>query len=275
MNKSILITGCSSGIGLDAATSLKRIGWRVFATCRKQADCNRLSKDGFESFVLDYRDEQTIIRAIKNISKLNGNKLDALFNNGAYALPGAVEDLSRDALRDIFEVNFFGHVDLINRALPLLRNSNDGRVINCSSVLGFAALPYRGAYNATKFSIEAITDTLRREDTGQSIKFILIEPGPIKTLIKENSIPHFEKWIDWQKSYLSNTYKNKVIQRLYNNKKSGYGCFELESKHVTKKLILALTSRYPRKRYFVTYPTYIANIITRLLPSNLQDVLFR
>ncbi len=275
MNKSILITGCSSGIGLDAAMHLRNAGWRVFATCRKQIDCDRLVENGFESFVLDYRDENTIIAAVNRISALTGHKLDALFNNGAYALPGAVEDLPRDALRDIFEVNFFGHVDLINRSLPLLRNSPDGRVINCSSVLGFAALPYRGAYNATKFSMEAITDTLRREDTSKSVKFILIEPGPINTRIRENAIPHFEKWIKWQSSHIRESYKSNFIGRLYGHKKSVIDYFELETHFVTRKLMLALNSQNPKKRYFVTYPTYLANIITRFLPTSLQDALLR
>ena len=278
MNKSILITGCSSGIGLDAARKLKSIGWRVFATCRKQSDCTRLSNFGLESFVLDYRNEKTISKAVAKISLLTGNKLDALFNNGAYALPGAVEDLPRDALRDIFEVNFFGYVDLINKSLPLLRNSPDGRVINCSSVLGFTALPYRGAYSATKFALEAITDTLRREETSASVKFVLIEPGPIRTSIRENSIEHFEKWIDWRNSYLSNTYVERIIPRIYASSEptvQKQNFFELEPQNVTKKLILALNSRHPKKRYFVTYPTHLANIITRFLPTALQDFLLR
>lgn len=274
MKKTILITGCSSGIGYNSAKQLKSDGWRVFATCRNESDCVRLRKENLESFVLDYSKEDTISAAIKKIGTLTGGKLDALFNNGAYALPGAVEDLTRDALRAIFETNFFGHVDLMNRALPLLRNSLDGRVINCSSVLGFVALPYRGAYNATKFAIEAITDTIRREETGQSIKFILIEPGPIKTLIRENSIYHFEKWINWEKSLIAQSYRDKLLKRLYEpNLKKNF--FELESFYVTKKLILALNSKNPKKRYYVTYPTYVANIINRFLPTALQDFLLK
>ena len=214
MARTILITGSSGGIGYCTAKTLKKAGWRVFATCRKQKDCNRLIEEGFESFRLDYSDERTIISTVKKIRGLNYGKIDALFNNGAYALPGAVEDLSRDALRAIFEVNFFGHVDLLNRLLPLLRASDDPRVINCSSVLGFLALPYRGAYNATKFAIEGITDTLRREETGKEIKFILIEPGPIKTNIRRNAMHYFERWIDWKHSQISEVYREKIIKRL-------------------------------------------------------------
>jgi NAD(P)-dependent dehydrogenase (short-subunit alcohol dehydrogenase family) len=274
MNKTILITGCSSGIGYDAATHLKKIGWRVFATCRKEDDCNRLKREGLEAFLLDYEKSCTIEKVIEEIAHINGNRLDALFNNGAHAIPGAVEDLTRDALRNIFEVNVFGHVELINKSLPLLRNSPDGRVINCSSVLGFVALPYRGAYNATKFAIEAITDTLRREPTGKIIKFILLEPGPIRTKIRENSIPHFERWIDWKHSNLVEFYKKDLLHRLYQqNDKLDF--FELEPKDVTKKLVAALSSRKPKERYYVTYPTHAANIINRILSTRLQDLLYK
>ena len=156
----------------------------------------------------------------------------------------------------------------------MLRNSPDGRVVNCSSVLGFVALPYRGAYNATKFAIEAITDTLRREPTGKTIKFILLEPGPIRTKIRENSIPHFERWIDWKHSKLAEFYKKNLLHRLYQpNEKLDF--FELEPKDVTKKLVAALTSRKPKERYYVTYPTHAANIINRILSTRLQDLLYK
>lgn len=272
--KTILITGCSSGIGYDAAKTLKKVGWRVFATCRKKSDCIRLKSEGFESFVLDYSKTSTITNTARYLENNASNRLDALFNNGAYALPGAVQDLKRNALREIFEVNFFGHVELMNKVLPYLKNSSDGRVINCSSVLGFTALPYRGAYNATKFAIEAITDTIRREETGKVIKFILLEPGPIRTKIRENSIYHFERWIDWQKSDLAKKYESTLLKRLYQpNRKLDF--FEQEPHHVTKKLMHALDSKRPKERYFVTYPTYAARMISRFLPTSLQDKLLK
>ena len=274
MMKTILITGCSSGIGYDAAKTLKKKGWRVFATSRKETDCDWLREEGFESFVLDYQNENTIVKAVQRIKIETNNNLDALFNNGAYALPGAVEDLKRNALREIFEVNFFGQVELMNKLLPCLKNSVDGRVINCSSVLGFAALPYRGAYNATKFALEGITDTIRREETGKLVKFILIEPGPIRTNIRKNSIHHFEKWIDWRNSDLKEKYETVLLDRLY-GRDNNVSIFEQEPSHVTKKILSALYSKRPKKRYYVTYPTYAANIITRLLPTNLQDLFLK
>ena len=272
MRKSILITGCSSGIGYDAATTLHERGWRVFATCRKDDDCERLRGLGLESFRLDYADESSLEAAAAEVAKRTNGRLDALFNNGAYAIPGAVEDVPRDALRAIFEVNLFGQFDLINRCLPQLHAAGDARVINCSSVLGFAAIPFRGAYSATKFAMEALTDTLRRENRHEAVHFILIEPGPIGTRIRENAIPHFEKWIDWKSSRKRDYYEKHFLPRLYRRggKKDR---FELPPAAVTKKLVHALESARPKNRYFVTTPTYFASAVTRLLPSAWQDAL--
>ena len=274
MAGSILITGCSSGIGHDAATTLHRRGWRVFATCRKEADCARLRDEGLESFRLDYADESSLAFSVAEVSRRTGGKLNALFNNGAFAIPGAVEDVPRDALREIFEVNLFGQFDLIRRCLPQLYAADDARVVNCSSVLGFAAIPFRGAYSATKAAMESLTDTLRREDTLRSIKYILINPGPIATRIRENAIPHFEKWIDWESSRKREYYETTFRPRLYRRDKKK-DAFEKPPAAVTKKLIHALEARRPRQRYLVTAPTYAASLITKFLPTTWQDALLR
>lgn len=274
MSRTILITGCSSGIGYDAAITLHKRGWRVFATCRKESDCARLRHEGLESFPLDYADESSLEAAVSELERRTDGKLDALFNNGAYALPGAVEDVPRDAFRAIFEVNLFGQFDLINRCLPQLYAAGDPRVINCSSVLGFAAIPFRGAYSATKSAMESLTDSLRREDRQGSIKYILIEPGPIATRIRENAVPHFEKWINWESSRKREFYEETFRPRLYGTDRKR-DRFEKPPAAVTKKLIHALEARHPRKRYFVTLPTYVASLITRLLPTSCQDALLR
>jgi NAD(P)-dependent dehydrogenase (short-subunit alcohol dehydrogenase family) len=272
VSKSILITGCSSGIGHDAALTLHARGWRVFATCRQESDCARLQAQGLESFRLDYADEASLQGAVAEVRQRTGGRLDALFNNGAFAIPGAVEDIPRAALREIFEVNVFGQIDLINRCLPMLLAAGAARVVNCSSVLGFAAIPFRGAYNATKFALEALTDTLRRENLRGPVRFILIEPGPIDTRIRENAIPHFEKWIDWERSRKREFYERSFRPRLYRTSKRK-DRFELPPSAVTKKLIHALESSRPKPRYFVTVPTYFAGAITRLLPTRWQDAL--
>ncbi|NDW54858.1 SDR family NAD(P)-dependent oxidoreductase [Aliiroseovarius sp. PrR006] len=267
--KSILITGCSSGIGYDAAHTLAKRGWRVFATCRKEEDCERLRNEGLESLRLDHADEASMDAAVAEILSRTGGTLDALFNNGAYAIPGAVEDLPTDALRTIFETNFFGYHHLTRLILPVMRKQGHGRVIHNSSVLGFAALPWRGAYVSTKFALEGLMDTLRLEMRGMPIDIILIEPGPVTTKIRENAQPHFERWVDWENSPRRNLYA-KLRERLYDD--SGeLDRFELPPSAVTKKLIHALEHPKPKPRYYVTTATYIAGIGRRLLSTRAGD----
>jgi len=268
--KSILITGCSSGIGYDAAHGLATRGWRVFATCRQEADCERLRGEGLESFRLDYEDEATVEAAVAEALSRTGGTLDALYNNGAYGVPGAVEDLPTGALRAIFEANVFGYHSLTRRVIPIMRRQGHGRIVNCSSVLGFVVMRWRGAYNASKFALEGLTDTLRIEMRDTPIDVILIEPGPITTRIRENSIPHFEKWVNWENSPRADQYRSSLIKRLYADK-SGTSPFELPPSAVTKKLIHALEARRPRPRYYVTTPTYVMGALCRLLPTRALD----
>lgn len=267
--RSVLITGCSSGIGLDAAYTLKARGWRVFATCRQEVDCDRLRREGLESFRLDYADEDSIAAAVAEVVERTGGTLDALFNNGAYACPGAVEDLPRGALREIFETNLFGYHDLTRRVIPLMRAQGHGRIINCSSVLGLVGLTWRGAYVATKFAMEGLSDVMRIEMKGTGIEVILIEPGPIATKIRENAIPHFEKWIDWERSVRRDQYAS-LRDRLY-SAKTKKDTFELEPAAVTAKLIHALEARRPKARYYVTVPTYMMGFARRILPTRALD----
>lgn len=267
--KTILITGCSSGIGYDAAFGLRDRGWRVFATCRKQKDVEALNAQGFESFPLDYADDASIETALSNVMCATNGRLDALFNNGAFACPGAVEDLPRAALRSVFETNFFGYHDLIQKVIPIMRKQGHGRIINCSSVLGMVVLPWRGAYNASKFALEGLTHTLRIEMRDTPIHIILIQPGPITTKIRENAIPHFEKWIDWKVSYRAMQYEKTFLKRLYEDQ--GKDRFELPPSAVTKKLIQSLEAKNPRPCYYVTVPTYLMDVLRRILPTRALD----
>ena len=267
--KTILITGCSSGIGYDAAFGLRDRGWRVFATCRKQKDVEALNAQGFESFPLDYADDASIETALSNVMCATNGRLDALFNNGAFACPGAVEDLPRDALRSVFETNFFGYHDLIQKVIPIMRKQGHGRIINCSSGLGMVVLPWRGAYNASKFALEGLTHTLRIEMRDTPIHIILIQPGPITTKIRENAIPHFEKWIDWKVSYRAMQYEKTFLKRLYEDQ--GKDRFELPPSAVTKKLIQSLEAKNPRPCYYVTVPTYLMDVLRRILPTRALD----
>ena len=267
--RSILITGCSSGIGYHAAHALHARGWRVFASCRKDTDCARLRDEGLESFRLDYTDTASITAAMDQVLSTTGGTLDALFNNGAYAIPGATEDLPTDALRAIFETNLFGWHELTRQALPVMRAQGHGRVVQNSSVLGLAALKWRGAYVATKFALEGLSDVLRLELAGTDIHICLIEPGPITSRIRENSIPHFETWIDWRNSPRVEQYRDSLLGRLYDKRDPDF--FELSPEAVTRRLIHAVEARRPKPRYYVTTPTRLLGSIRRVLPTRALD----
>ena len=267
--KSILITGCSSGIGLAAAVGLRDRNWRVFASCKQQVDCDRLCALGFESPRMDYTDTASLHQGLDEVLEATGGTLDALYNNGAHAIPGAVEDLPTDALRSIFEANFFGWHEVTRSVLPIMRAQGHGRIVQCSSILGFVTMPWRGAYNATKFALEGLTDTLRIEMRDTNIKIILIEPGPVTSKIRVNSIPHFERWIDWKNAARVAQYEGKLVKRLYQS--NGPDTFELPPEAVVKKLVHALESKRPRPRYFVTTPTYLMAALRRLLPTRALD----
>ncbi len=271
--RSILITGCSSGIGLDAARTLAARGWRVLASCRKPEDCARLAAEGMESFPLDLADPESVAAGAAEALARTDGRLFALFNNGAFACPGAVEDLPRAALREIFETNLFGQVDLTNRLLPAMRAAGRGRVVMNSSVLGFVTAPWRGAYVATKFALEGISDTLRLELHGSGVHVVLIEPGPIGTAFRQNAIPHFEAHIDWRASPHLAAYERTLLKRLYAPK--GQDRWELPASAVTARLIAALETARPRARYRVTVPSHAAAAMARLFPTRLLDRVLR
>ena len=270
--RSVLITGCSSGIGLDAAHALRMRGWNVFAACRAETDCKRLRLEGFRSPRLDYCDSESIKATLDQVLTETHGTLDALFNNGAYGLPGAVEDLPTEALREIFEANLFGWHELIRAVIPVMRGQEYGRIVQCSSVLGFIPMRWRAAYVATKYALEGYTDTLRIELRGTSIRVSLIEPGPITTKFRVNSIPHFERWIDWKNSPHTKDYEQRLTPRLYASE-STPDPFELPPAAVSEKLLHALESRRPRPRYHVTKVTHFAGMMRRLLPTRALDQL--
>jgi NAD(P)-dependent dehydrogenase (short-subunit alcohol dehydrogenase family) len=265
----LLITGCSSGIGLDAARTMAERGWRVFAACRKAGDCARLRAEGLESPLIDYADPASIEAGLAELLAATGGRLDALFNNGAFATPGAVEDLPTEALRAIFEANLFGWHDLTRRAIAVMRAQGHGRIVQCSSVLGFVPMPWRGAYVATKYALEGLTDVLRMEMRDTALRIILIEPGPISTRFRINARAQFERWIDWQASPRAAQYRENLLKRLY--AESGPDAFELPPSAVTRRLIHALESPRPRRRYFVTLPTWVMAVAMRLLPYSALD----
>ncbi|KXF89595.1 SDR family NAD(P)-dependent oxidoreductase [Phaeobacter inhibens] len=269
MQKTILMTGCSSGIGLDAAHGMRERGWTVFAACRQRVDCDRLRAQGFISPLMDYTDAETLRSGLDEVLEHTGGTLDVLFNNGAHGLPGAVEDVSTDGLRSIFESNVFGWHELTRNVIPVMRAQGHGRIVQNSSILGFVSFPWRGAYVATKHAIEGLTDTMRVELRDSGIRVILIEPGPVTSKIREKAIPHFEKYVDWENSALRDRYEASLLKRLYES--TGPDRFELPASAVTAKLVHACESRRPHPRYYVTVPTHVGGVLKRILTTRAID----
>lgn len=265
---SILITGCSTGIGLDAALKLQQLGFDVYATARKPEDVNKLNQLGLNSHKLDLDDKASIEQALNWLLDSTGGSLHAVFNNGAYGQPGAIEDLPTEALKAQFETNLFGWHSLTRKVLPIMRAQGFGRIIQCSSVLGLVAMPYRGAYNASKFALEGYTDTLRLELRDTQIQVSLIEPGPIDTQFRANALAKFKQHIDMASSVHKQQYQPQV-ERLAKQETSTQ--FTLPSSAVTAKLIHALTSSKAKRRYYVTFPTYLMACFKRILPTSWLD----
>lgn len=266
--KAVLITGCSSGIGLYTAQQLSKRGYEVFASARKNEDVERLKQLGLNALQLDLDDSISIRNAVIRLLDQTDGKLYGLFNNGAFGLPGAIEDLSREAIRSQFETNVFGTLELTNRILPVMRKQGYGRIIQNSSILGFAAMAYRGAYNSSKFALEGITDTLRQELVGSGIYVSLIEPGPIISNFRKNALKAFEKHIAVEQSAHRDNYK-AMLERLH--KEGPAAPFTLGPEAVYERVIHALESDRPQPRYYVTKPTYIMGYLKRILSTRAMD----
>jgi len=270
--KSILITGCSSGIGLCVALGLKQHGYRVFATARKSEDVTMLEQQGLESLQLDLTDSASIEKTVITVLERTGGTLDALFNNGAYGQPGAIEDLRREVLREQFETNLFGTHELTCRVLPVMRRQGHGRIIQNSSVLGLITLPFRGAYNSSKYALEGLSDTLRLELHGSGIHIALIEPGPVTSRFRANAFAKYQENIDKESSPYRETYE-AMERRL--TKAGPAAPFTLPPEAVLERVIHALESPRPKVRYYVTFPTYLFATLKRLLPHRALDWVLR
>lgn len=270
LSKHILITGCSSGIGYYCAKALHvSKDYKLYATCRSDEDVKRLKSEGFWACKLDLNDSKSIQNGLNEVLKASGGKLDMLFNNGAYGQTGAVEDLSVEALKEQFETNFFGTHELTCKVLKIFREQNSGRVIYNSSVLGFIAMAYRGAYNSSKFALEGLVDTLRQELISSNIKAILIEPGPIKSDFRKNALKKFHEHIDVENSFHKAYYKD-TLKRLESSKD---GKFTLLPDAVLGVLLKAINDKNPKPRYRVTKPTHWLWYMKKFTPTNILDKL--
>lgn len=264
--RTVIVTGASSGIGAYCARALKAEGWRVFATARKPGDIAALEADGLEAFYLDYREPQSIAALVDAVLERTGGTLDALFNNGAYAQPGAVEDLAVAALREQFEANFFGWHDLTRRIVPVMRRQGHGRLVHCSSILGLAPVRFRGAYSASKHAIEGLMLCMRQELEGSGIHLSLIEPGPVTSKIASNGLTWFLKNIDVENSVHRADYQAQLARL-----QAGGSVSKLKPgpEVVHKALRHALLSQRPRPHYVVTVPARVGAALKRVLPASL------
>jgi len=268
-DKTVLITGCSSGIGLCAALSLQKRHYKVIASARNKQDLTRLRDLGLKNVIrLDLDSSDSICSAVEETLDLCGGKLFGLFNNAAYGQSGAVEDLTRETLRRNFETNLFGTHELTVRLLPAMLTLADARIVQNSSVLGLAAMPMRGAYNATKFALEGLSDTLRMELQGTGVKVVLIEPGPIASHFRKNAMAAFKKNINREGSRHREFY-SEVLARLA--KEGPASKFTLPPEAVVAKLQLALEAKRPKHRYYVTTPTWVIAILKRFVSSASLD----
>lgn len=246
---------------------MRERGWRVFATARKKQDIARLKKAGFETFYLDYTEARSIAALADAVLKASEGQLTALFNNGGYGQPGAVEDLRPEVLRAQFEANFFGWHDLTQRLIPTMRANGGGRIVQCSSCLGLVSLSYRGAYNATKFALEGLTDAMRQELAGTGVHVSLIEPGPIETRFVEHALAHYKANIDLENS----AHREIYAERIRAMEKGGSPRFKLGPEAVLEKLVHALESPAPKPRYFITKATWLLELARRFLRTRTRD----
>ena len=270
--RSIIVTGCSSGIGAHCARALKAEGWRVFATVRKQEDLAALEADGIEALLMDYTKPDTIAALVETVTARTGGRIDALFNNGAYGQPGAVEDLTTDVLRLQFETNVFGWHELTRRVIPFMRAQGHGRIVNCSSILGLIPYRYRGAYNASKFALEGLTVTMRMELDGSGIHVSLIEPGPIASRFTANALAAVHDHIDLENSAHAQEYKRQLARL---DGSGPVNRHKLGPEAVHKVLRHALTTPRPKPHYLVTKPAKQGMFLKRFLPADLFYRLMR
>lgn len=264
--RSIIVTGASSGIGAYCARALRADGWQVFATARRSADIAALAGEGIEALYLDYTEPDSIAALATAVLERTGGTLDALYNNGAYAQAGAVEDLPVEALKAQFETNFFGWHDLTRRIVPVMRRQGHGRIVQCSSILGVAPVKWRGAYSASKHALEALSLCLRAELEGTGIHVSLIEPGPIRSRMPDNALPWFEKFIDREGSVHRDAYRAQLDRLSTGGTKSR---MKLGPEAVHAALKRALEDRDPRPHYFVTTPAKAGALLKRILPARM------
>ncbi|MDG4649065.1 SDR family NAD(P)-dependent oxidoreductase [Roseibacterium sp. SDUM158017] len=268
MTRSILITGCSSGIGLAAAEGLRGRGWRVIAACRRPEDVAARRAEGFDSVRIDHGDAECVDAGWAEAMEITGGRLDALFNNGGHGMSGAAEDVPREAMELVFHSNVFGVHQLTRRAIPVMLAQGSGRIVMHSSVVGYTTLKWRSAYVASKHAIEGLANTMRVELRGTGLHVSILNTGPVASGFRENSARLFERWIDADASRHAEFYRGKFMARRTSPRPDP---FEGTAADVVARLVHAVEARRPRTRYYITAPAYAAAFLTRVLPDRAQD----
>ena len=267
-SKTVLVTGCSSGIGESIANCLRESGWDVFPTARSESDLQRLHSKGFDALHMDLRDSVSIDDCVSSLMRKSPLGIGAIVNNAGIAIPGAVEDLSRDDLRNQFEVNVFGLQELTNKLLPTFRGQGWGRIVNISSIYGILTAPIVGGYCASKYALEALSNAQRMELSNTGIALSLVEPGPILSSFRGNAYEALCKKISVT-DHFYREYKKTLQRKLGKSQRNKL--FTLGPEHVAEKVIHALTSDHPKRRYLVTYPAYAGYVMARIFPGFVVD----
>lgn len=270
--RNILITGCSSGIGLETAKILKKEGIKVYASARKEEDVKMLENLGLKAFLLDVRESTHIKMALETIYSEDG-KIDAVFNNAGYGQPGAIEDLSVSVLKEQFETNVFGLHEVTRQVLPYMRKQGYGKIIQHSSVLGIISLKFRGAYNASKYAIEGLADTLRLELYNTKIFISTINTGPVTSKFRQNAVKKFQENIDQENSAFKKMYETQLNERLNNEKDNTP--FNLPASSVANIILKIMNTDKPKPRYYVTKATYLLGFLKRVLSTDLLDKILK
>ena len=265
----IVITGCSSGIGLETAIYLKERGVRVYPTARREEDVEKLQAMGFEDAMkLDVASSEEIEAVISRVLEKEGT-IDVWFNNAGYGQPGAIEDLPADVLREQFETNVFGLHECTRQIIPVMRKQGYGKIIQHSSVLGLISLFGRGAYNASKYAIEGLTDTLRQELAGTQIYPVLLNTGPITSHFRQTAMQRLRENIDIEHS----VFKERYLKNL--QAKKSEVPFNEEAVSVAKVVDEIIRMERPRPRYYITKATYLLGYLKRILGTAMLDRILR
>ena len=263
--KNIVITGCSTGIGLDVALYLKERLIEVYPTARDSKDVEMLVELGFDNaMVLDVTDADNISRVIANVLNIDGS-IDVWFNNAGFGQAGAIEDITIDVLKEQFETNVFGLHEATRQVVAVMRRQGYGKIIQHSSVLGIVSLFGRGAYNASKYAIEGLTDTLRLELLDTNIYPILLNTGPITSHFRQTAMDKLRDNVDIENSIFKDRYKKSLSG---NSRKVP---FNEEAESVSKVVYKIIQTNKPKPRYYITKATYLLGYLKRVLSTSLLD----